>query len=389
MPDQFKEVTKTGYGSRLVNSIKGIGFGILLFLGSFVLLYWNEGRVDVSEVAKNAVEVSSTEVAADMDGEFVYTTGEITTEESVGDGMYFTAGDYLAVTRSVEMYAWVEKTESTSETNMGGSETTETTYTYVQEWTGMPTKTSNFKYPEGHNNPELPFEGETFTVTNASIGAYDIEVGKLDLPGFEDVTLNEQNTELSGNAKLQGNYIYVPVGTTTVSVPTDSVTTTAEPQIGDVRVSYEVLNEGFTGTVFGKLDGGKIVKYVDTEDTGAEVYRLFDGTRDEALGQMHNEYTTMLWILRVVGFIMMSAGLGALFGPLSTLLDVVPFFGQLSRSIVGLISMVVSLVLTFVTIIVSKIAHSPLAIAVSVVVVLAVVAFVLKKKGQRPTVVKA
>ncbi|HJL23314.1 MAG TPA: hypothetical protein RMH80_13870, partial [Polyangiaceae bacterium LLY-WYZ-15_(1-7)] len=44
MNDQFRSVTNVGIGSRLVESIKGVLVGILFFLGSFPLLFWNEGR---------------------------------------------------------------------------------------------------------------------------------------------------------------------------------------------------------------------------------------------------------------------------------------------------------------------------------------------------------
>ncbi|MEK7086035.1 MAG: TMEM43 family protein, partial [Patescibacteria group bacterium] len=139
MSDQYKVVTTKGYGSRIVDSIKGVGMGILLFLASFGVLYWNEGRVDLSEVAKNAVEISSTEVAlAGVDGKLVSTNGKITSGETLGDGLYLNPGKYLSVHRDVEMYAWVEKTSSNSDTNLGGSETTETTYTYAKEWTSSP-----------------------------------------------------------------------------------------------------------------------------------------------------------------------------------------------------------------------------------------------------------
>ena len=44
MNDQFRSVRNVGIGSRLVESIKGVLVGILFFLGSFPLLFWNEGR---------------------------------------------------------------------------------------------------------------------------------------------------------------------------------------------------------------------------------------------------------------------------------------------------------------------------------------------------------
>ena len=57
MSDHFTEVETTGYFQRIMNSLGGVVLGILLFLAAFILLYWNEGRVDLSQVAKTAIEI--------------------------------------------------------------------------------------------------------------------------------------------------------------------------------------------------------------------------------------------------------------------------------------------------------------------------------------------
>ena len=44
MSDPITVVTHTGLGERLKSSCTGIIFGIILFLGSFPLLFWNEQR---------------------------------------------------------------------------------------------------------------------------------------------------------------------------------------------------------------------------------------------------------------------------------------------------------------------------------------------------------
>ena len=48
MANSFTTVTTTGYFQRIINSFVGILIGVLLFAGSFFLLYWNEGRFDLS-----------------------------------------------------------------------------------------------------------------------------------------------------------------------------------------------------------------------------------------------------------------------------------------------------------------------------------------------------
>ncbi len=42
--DSFSEVTSENWFSRIADSIKGILFGIILFIVAFPLLWWNEGN---------------------------------------------------------------------------------------------------------------------------------------------------------------------------------------------------------------------------------------------------------------------------------------------------------------------------------------------------------
>ncbi|MFH1284337.1 MAG: TMEM43 family protein [Candidatus Peregrinibacteria bacterium] len=405
MPDQFKETTRTGYGKRIIGSVKGVFIGIILFIGSFALLYWNEGRVDVSQIAQNAVEISSTEVAGtEPDGGLVSVAGIVNSQEQIGDGLYLKPGDYLSLSRVVEIYAWTEQTESTSETKLGGSEETETTYSYIKEWVSDPTPTSSFRYPGDHENLAKTIDDFEKTVSTARVGVYDLDMDHLSLPGEEKLSLSADildlpETETAADATLGvsdeseedefflteeysaepvaekstgpvliGNYIYVGKGSL------------SSPEVGDMRISYQVLKNNTEGTVIGKLDGLKITTYVD-EETGENLYRMFTGSKDQAVGQLHGEYKFMLWVFRILGFLMMWIGLSGLFGPISVLLDVVPFFGSISRSLVGGITFVASVALSAVTILVSMILHNVIALIIAVVVTVAVILFVIRAKG--------
>ena len=45
----YTETTTTGYGTRVGNSFKAIGSGLLLFVLGTALLWWNEGRAVKTE----------------------------------------------------------------------------------------------------------------------------------------------------------------------------------------------------------------------------------------------------------------------------------------------------------------------------------------------------
>jgi len=420
MADHYTTTTKTGYGSRLVSSIKGIGFGLLLFVLSFVVLWRNEGAVDVSKIAGNAVSISADEDNSAEDGNLVAVSGVLKTEEKLGDGLYLVDGDYLTVGRKAELYAWVEKTSSKSEKKLGGSEETTTTYDYVKEWTSNPTSTSDFKHPEGHENSSLLVTSDSFKVSSAKYGIYSVDMEKLSLPSGSPLVLKEENVNFSGDAVLQGNYVYIPVKrgvdvkvafvTTATATTSDSsydyyfadttetaittVTATAgdtvsettksvgAPVLGDMRISYTALKNNVEGTLYGKLSGGEIVTFVDKK-TGEKLYRLFKGTPEEAQATLHGEYKFKLWLWRAIGFFMMWFGLGALVAPLSVLLDVVPFLGDLSRGITGFVTFLIALVLSVVTILVSMLFHSLIALVLVVLVVVGVVVYMFKNKAKK------
>ena len=87
----YQEVTKTSYGSRLGNSLKGIVTGLVLFVAATVLLWWNEGRaVKTSRMLKTAetecvdvADVSTVDPA--LNGKLIHATAVAKTDETLTD----------------------------------------------------------------------------------------------------------------------------------------------------------------------------------------------------------------------------------------------------------------------------------------------------------------
>lgn len=355
---------------------------MILFIVSFGLLYWNEGRVDLSNIAKIATEISSATVSTDstLSGKLISTTGVVNSDQIIGDNLFLNPDKFIAAERKVEMYSWIEKSESHSKKNIGGSETTETTYTYAKDWEENPKSSSNFKHPEGHENPQKSLDSYTNKVTVATIGAYNFDPQSVMLPNFSQLPLNSQNVTLSAGATLANDsYLFIRKS---------EGGTFETPQIGDLRISYRILQPGFNGTIFGKLSGSKIDSYFD--QSGNHLYRVFIGTRDQSITTLHTEYTILLWILRLVGFLLMWFGLSALFGPISVLLDILPIFGAVSRSLIRAITFLVAFVLTIVTILISMLLHSFIALIIALVVTVgAIIAFFVVFKNKKAATIPA
>jgi len=394
MPNSFVEVTRKGWGSRIMSSFMGVVFGIALFLGSFVLLYWNEGRVDLSRVAMKALPVRVEAVDATANGKLVSVTGKATTEESVGDGIYLKPGNWIAVERKVEMYAWEETKTTKSQTNVGGSETETTTYTYNLVWTENPESSGNFRQPAEHENPGMSIESGKFRVASAKVGAYDLAIGEITLPESRELVLDASLINVEGgvvDASAPNAAGSVEGGVVEGSVLAGGVVaadskylfkgqgTLGGPQVGDLRISYFIVPNDFDATAFGKLEGKTIRPFL--AEKGAVLHRLFYGSRDSAIQTMSTEFKVLTWVLRGVGFLMMFIGLAMIFGPVSVFLDVLPIFGSISRFAVGGLAFVVSLVLSLVTIFVSMLFHSLMAVFIVVVgISVALVIWILSKR---------
>lgn len=374
MPDQFTETKTIGYGKRIVGSLGGAIMGLILFIASFGILYWNEGRADLSTIARTAIEINSQTQNTDqsLNNKLISTTGVVNSNGSISDNLFLKAGKFLVIERRVEMYSWIEEEQTKSKRNVGGSETQETTYTYEKDWTDDPVDPTDFrypfKYPIGHENPQKSIENNVFKVQNVTVGIYNFDFPSIVYPKLTDLPLDSQNTVLPQGAQLINNkYVFIPK---TVNGTFNS------PQIGDMRISYKILKPGFNGTIFGQLSGNDIVNYVDQD--GNNIYRLFAGSRNEALSAMHSEYKFSVWGLRFLGLLCMWIGLFLLLGPISTILDVLPILGTISRVLIGVAIFVVSLVLSIVTILVSMLFHNIISLIIAIIVTIGIIIVLIK-----------
>lgn len=384
--------------SKITGSIKGILIGLILFVASIGVLYWNEGRVDLSGIADKATEISATEQSTEAEGQLVSVSGTLTTESLLGD-TYLQPANYVAVSRKVEMYAWTEESETTSKTTDGknyvdaeGNETStaEKTYVYKKVWTSSPKKSSSFQYPAEHQNPTMPLESEMKHVESAKVGIYEIDIAKAQLPAFKEVALNDANTILDEGVLTEdedeGTQYFADFNDIAPTLESNQYIfkgfgTLEEPEVGDIRISYTALPADQDITVFGQLNGTKITPYIG--DKNSKLYRVFDGTRDESLSQMSTEHTQSTWGLRILGFILMWISLGMLLGPISAVLDFVPLVGDISRSAIGIATFIVAAVLSTVVIWISMVLHNLIALIVVVLLIIGGILFFLKQKGQK------
>lgn len=353
MTDHYSTVTRTGCLGNIMNSLVGALVGLGLFLGSFALLWYNEGRVNLAIIAQDSVPISATAAQPALEGKLVAATGTLASKETLGD-TFLHPGDYLMLQRVVEMYAWEEDSRSTTTKNRDGSSTTRTTYSYDTEWTSDPEDSSSFRQESGHHNPPMSTEGARWTVGQAALGLYAVAPATLTMPDVQQLSLNGDIVRAEKGWHLEHNFLV------------DRPNALSSPQVGDLRISYYAVPNRIDVTLFGRVQGDRIEPYVAK---GATLYRAFTANREQAIATMNTEYTIMLWVLRLVGFLMMWIGMYASCGPLNALLDLVPVVGTISNLLLALLLLPAALTLSITTIVISMLAHQPLLLIVVVALV--------------------
>lgn len=356
----YTETTRTSWFTKIKNGLVGTLVGIVLVLVAIYFLFWNEGRAiqtyrALAEGAGLVVSVDSGGVDAANDGKLVHISGPVKPNGDISDPQFGIRADgALAIDREVEMYQWVEKSESRTEKNVGGSEETVTTYSYSREWSRRRINSENFKVRNGHENPDFAVSSTRTTVDTADVGAFRLDGsavaglgdGKL-IPLTEaDAERMAANIATTRPVRLNQGEIYV--GTSATS-----------PQVGDLRIRFERTDLAEASFV-GRQQGDTLVPY--RTSNGRDVFLSAAGRKDAAamFEQAQTENTIITWVIRVAGLIGMFIGFQLFFGLFGVIGDVIPFIGSLLRGGTAIIALVLTLVIGPVTIAIGWFAYRPL-----------------------------
>lgn len=339
------EVTHTSWFTRLKNALTGIVVGIILIIATSILLFWNETRA--VKTYQSLVEGKAAVVAANADtldgsleGKLIYLQGAVTPNSDVEDttsGVW--AEGAIALTRTVEMYQWIESQESKTEKKLGGGEETVTTYSYAKGWSMTPQNSADFYTPEGHENPAFPLDSAQFNVTDASLGAYVVAGDVLAPLGTSQVM--EFSDE---DAPAIGEALGLTAPTTQIAGALYAGNNPNSPEVGDVKVIYERIDLTEASFV-AKQVGNGLEEY--TTSNGYAVFLSSAGlvSSDQLFADAQDANVFLTWILRAVGLIFMFAGFAASLKVLSVIGDVIPFVGTVISFGTGLFSLIATLCL--------------------------------------------
>jgi hypothetical protein len=377
--DSFTEVTSTSWLSRIGQSIVGVLFGILLILGSAVLLFWNEGRAvqtarSLAEGEGVIVDADAGRIDATNDGKLVHVSGDLKTTAPLSDPEFGVSTKAARLVRTVEMYQWKEESHTETRKNFGGSEEHVTTYKYVQTWSDNRIDSARFKRPDGHANPQMRYRRFEVAARDATLGAFRPSEATLahlaagrDFP-LEPALLDTVRQRAGASARIDDGRIYIGADP-------------AQPHVGDLRISYHVAAGGLV-SVIARQDGSGFAEY--QTKAGDRLLTLRPGTLSagEMFKAAEAENRVLTWVLRLVGVVAMLIGWMLMTRPLVVLADVIPFIGSVIGAGTGVVALLVTAVIAPIVIAIAWLWYRPL-VSVGVLVVGFVIAYGIKTLAAR------
>lgn len=360
MPDRFVETSSQGFLSRFTQSLAGLVIGPLLVIGAMVLLWWNEGRavqaiVGLKDAASQVVEVEASGPSPVNANKLVHVVGPATAQSPMQDadvGIVFT--DQVGVARTAEMYQWKEDKKQETQDNLGGGTTTTTTYDYARVWSDDPINSSSFRYPEGHQNPEMPFRSKRFAASDAKLGGWKLDADTLARIDYARTLTPDAPAgwTRSGENYYRGD--------------------PAAPKVGDMRVRYVGLPSGTTISVLAMQSGDGFSVFTTKNGYQIELAAVGNHSAAALIEGKRKAEALLTWILRGVGALVMFIGFAFFLAPLSTFASVIPLLGRIVGGAVALVALAIAIPLSILVIAAAWLAYRPILSAGLVLLALAV-----------------
>ena len=381
---------------------------------------------------------------ASLEGELICGTAMATTEDSLTDAQFGIGAKAIAHRRTVEYYQWVEHAQSKSEDKLGGKEVTTTTYTYSKQWVSSPVESAQFKDPAYQNkNMVLTTidEAEQYA-ENVSFGAYklseslihsissregmDLAIAEDLLAQFDKSTqaayerfygvqpkttqqqptqqpapqpaipdsirallsdsakavldslqaVNDSIVRSMANAENKKDLQYVHQASNVLyfgRVP-------GSPEVGDVRVTFEKVVPAKV-TVMAVVDGDSFKPYKAKNGKRFQTLVMGKKSGDEIIDAEKEANNMILWALRILGVMLVIAGLKGIFGFLETILKVVPFIANIFGWGVGIVCTVIGIVWSLIIIALAWLFYRPL-LGIGLLVLAGFLVWVFAFKGK-------
>ncbi len=381
--DVFTERSSQSWFSRIMGALVGIPIGLILFLGSFVLLFWNEGRAvhtaqGLAEGKAGVVHLEQGPINAADDGKLIHFTGSAHSDETLKDPVFGVSAKGIRLSRLVRMYQWKETSETHTRKKLGGGQERVTTYRYVKDWAAKPINSAAFKEPGGHQNPpNWPFEDWSLQAEKVTLGQFALSSGLVgQIRKSESVPLNQALLDalpdsVKSGMRLDGLRFYRGADP-------------GRPEVGDMTVTFDqTLPQEVS--VLGAQSGSNLAAYKTKSGTTIERLQLGVVPADAMFEQAETENRIMTWVIRAVGFVLMGVGISLVMSLATVLADFIPFLGNFVGFAAVLAAFSLAAVFSLVTIAIGWISYRPIiGISVLAAAVILLVGIVRAGRDRRP-----
>jgi hypothetical protein len=214
----------------------------------------------------------------------------------------------------------------------------------------------------------------SFALSEAQMGAWRLDVQTLSrIGGAEALPLTAADAQKVkdtfgwGDAKIVQSRIYIGQDPNA-------------PQIGDQRISYELVKLGPISVV-AQQTGDGFTQY--QTQAGDSLFMVDRGSvpAEQMFADAVAENTVVTWILRGVGLLLLAVGFGLTMGPIGVIADVIPFLGSIVRMGTGLVAFLLAIVVGTIVIAIAWFWYRPL-LALGILVAGALVSWGLVKLGR-------
>jgi hypothetical protein len=372
----YQVKTTRNYGQRLTGSLQGIVGGFIIFIVGTVLLFLNEGNYvkqdkAIREAAKTLVRVSDvSSVDTALEGKLIHACAFADTQDTLEDGQFGVKEQAIALSRTVEYYQYVEHESKQRKDKLGGGEETITTYTYDKKWVTTPVNSAGFADPDFQKKNfvlDNEIKAQTQYAKNVTFGAYklpafivrsieggdpaDINLSKNELAQWNS-RIDKRMTELKLKAEdramlasVQDNVMYLGVS--------------SSPQIGDMRITLTKIQPADI-SIIARVVGTTFEEY--TASNGRTFSSIAMGTvsADSMIASEKRGNSALTWALRLIGLILVCAGIYSIFNIIPTLFKVLPPLASIVGAGVGLVCFIGGLAWSLVVVSIAWLFYRPL-----------------------------
>ncbi len=324
------------------NLFVGVILGILFVIGGVFILFFNERNSvknikSISEARNVLVLAETAPIKSENEGSLVALNGKLSYDnEYLYDSFFGVRSEKKTykMQRFVEMYQWKEENDSDSKDKS----------VYKKVWRSSIINSDLFNDKNYVNPSVIPYDSLVIYADNVELGDYAISSDNLkSVLTDEDVLITDASLPLGYS--LQRNYI------------TNS-NDISSPEIGDIRISYKMVNSN-DFSIVAMQTGNTLIDYITEQ--GKTIHLSSSGliSGSELINKLESDNTTLKWILRIVGIVLISFGFAGLISPINKILNLVPFVGNRISGLLSLMALLLGSAVSFIIIGISWVIYRP------------------------------